>query len=374
MRDLCVVGGGPVGLVTALYAVRAGLSVTVLEPRGTPIDKACGEGLMPAGLDALHALGVDPPGWPVRGIRYVRGGRSVTADFQGGIARGIRRTELHTHLALAARAAGVEIVSARATAFEQDGARVQVVVAGPGDQPPVPPLLARYVVAADGLHSSARRALGVQARARGPRRMGLRQHLTLAHGLDHVEVHWGRSAELYLTPVAADLLGVAVLSRIRQPLAVHLEDFPAVRERLARGVPVGAIRGAGPLRQASTRRVVGRCLLVGDAAGYVDALTGEGLSVGFAQAGAAIEAILANDPRAYERGWRRATRRADLLTATLLTATRANWVRSSIVPAARTFPGVFGRIVELIGAPATPAAASELGGPRTAGAPDRTRR
>ena len=118
----------------------------------------------------------------------MRGGRSVTADFQGGIARGIRRTELHTHLALAARAAGVEIVSARATAFEQDGARVQVVVAGPGDQPPVPPLLARYVVAADGLHSSARRALGVQARARGPRRMGLRQHLTLAHGLDHVEV------------------------------------------------------------------------------------------------------------------------------------------------------------------------------------------
>jgi flavin-dependent dehydrogenase len=69
--DLLVVGGGPGGLATALHARRHGLSVIVAEPRPDPIDKACGEGLMPGGLAELASLGVDPAGMPFRGIAYV---------------------------------------------------------------------------------------------------------------------------------------------------------------------------------------------------------------------------------------------------------------------------------------------------------------
>ena len=79
--DLVVVGGGPVGLAAALYAVRSGLSVVVLEPREGAIDKACGEGLMPGGVHALAALGVHPVGWDLVGIRYVCGGRQAEADL-----------------------------------------------------------------------------------------------------------------------------------------------------------------------------------------------------------------------------------------------------------------------------------------------------
>ena len=68
--DLLVAGAGPAGLATALYAVAAGWSVTVVDPRPSPIDKACGEGLMPGAVAALSALGVPVNGHPFHGIRY----------------------------------------------------------------------------------------------------------------------------------------------------------------------------------------------------------------------------------------------------------------------------------------------------------------
>ena len=69
--DVLVVGGGPVGLAAAIEARLAGLSALVLEPRPGPVDKACGEGLMPGALGSLHRLGVDPAGHPLAGLPLV---------------------------------------------------------------------------------------------------------------------------------------------------------------------------------------------------------------------------------------------------------------------------------------------------------------
>src|ERR1700739_4550357 len=87
--DLLIVGGGPGGLATALHARRQGLSVIVAEPRENPIDKACGEGLMPGGLAELISLGVDPAGMPFHGIAYVSEHRRGEARFLGGGGRGV---------------------------------------------------------------------------------------------------------------------------------------------------------------------------------------------------------------------------------------------------------------------------------------------
>jgi len=86
-------------------------------------------------------------------------------------------------------------------------------------------------------------------------------------------------------------------------------------------------------------------MLVGDASGYVDAITGEGLRVGFAQAGAAVAAALAGDPARYEREWTRVTRDFRITTSALV-GFATSPLRSAIVPASRLLPGRFGAVVE----------------------------
>jgi flavin-dependent dehydrogenase len=335
--DLLIVGGGPGGLATALHARAQGLSVIIADPRDSPIDKACGEGLMPGGLAALAALGVDPIGMPIRGIAYVAGQRRVEALFsngpgRGSAGRGVRRTTLHAAMAARAKEADTEWVSTKVGTVVQDAD--SVTAAG---------VRTRYLVAADGLHSAVRRAVGIGVVAGVPRRFGVRRHYAVPAWSELVEVHWSRWGEAYVTPVEPDLVGVAILSGQRPDLnwfpwlAAHLKD-----------VPPGPQRGCGPLRQVVARRVAGRVLLVGDAAGYEDALTGEGVSLAVKQAGAAVAAIVADRPVAYEQEWTRITRPYRWLTRGLVLSTTPRIVRRAVVPACAALPRVFGQAVNIL--------------------------
>jgi flavin-dependent dehydrogenase len=370
--DLLVAGGGPVGFATALYAARAGLTVAVVEPRTGAIDKACGEGLMPGAVEALTDVGVGLDGRPLRGIRYTDGRHVAEAEFVSGTGCGVRRTALHAALRAAVAKAGVPVLARAVQRVEQDA--TGVAAAG---------LRARYLAAADGLHSPVRRQLGIDAiggtrrdrpdgaqplsrwaplggrQVPGSRRQpassrraslpggrvplpryGLRRHYAVAPWADFVEVHWGPDLEAYVTPVASDLVGVALLTSHRAPFARQLEQFPALLDRLPEQA-VTSTKGAGPLLQCSTTRVAGRVMLVGDAAGYVDALTGEGISVGMAGARALVECVAADRPNDYERRWLSATRRYRWLTSSLLAARAHRRTAGLIVPAAERLPRVF---------------------------------
>lgn len=333
MIDLLIVGGGPAGLATAIHAALAGLDAVVAEPRAAPIDKACGEGIMPGGVRALAALGVSVEGSPLRGIRYLDERRQAEAAFRTGQGLGVRRTVLHEALAARVRELGVPVLPLRVTDLSQNA---DGVTAGG--------LTARHLVAADGLHSPIRRRLGLELPDPRPPRYGLRRHFAVPPWTDHVEVHWSAHSEAYVTPLGAELLGVAILTGLRAPFEQQLAAFPALAGRLPARAAT-AVRGAGPLRRLVRARVAGRVLLVGDAAGYVDALTGEGVALALAGAAELVRCVRAGRPPEYERAWRRTSRRHRLLTETLVRARAHALLGPRIVPAAARLPGLFSAVV-----------------------------
>ncbi len=343
--DVLVAGGGPAGLAAAIHAANAGLHVGLVEPRAGTIDKACGEGLMPPALRALDALGARPDaGYPFAGIRYLQGAWATEARCPGGAhGLGVRRLALHDGLRARAAAVGVTFVEGRIAAVEQDE---QGIRAG-GHR-------ARWLIAADGLASPLRRRMGLDLPARAAPRIGLRRHFAVAPWSPYVEVWWGPSVEAYVTPVSPTEVGVAVLADARvgagleaeRRFAHLLEQVPALRDRLSD--PTSALRGAGPFERRVRRRVEGRVLFVGDSAGYLDPITGEGIRLGFDTAAAAVAALRDERPERYEADWWRITRSYRVLTGGLLRLAGQPRLRRLIVPGATLLPGVMRGILAVL--------------------------
>ncbi len=333
--DVLIVGGGPVGLAAAIEARLAGLAVVVAEPRRAPIDKACGEGLMPGAVPLLARLGVDPAGRALRGVSYRARGIHVDHVFARGVGRGVRRTVLHGALAERARELGVVVRVERVERVEQDAHSVRA--AG---------VRARWLLACDGLHSTVARLAGLAMPDRGRgRRFGIREHYAIEPWSELIEVHYGPSAEFYVTPVGDDLVGISMLAAQGTAYDGALATVPELAGRLADAPRVGSRRGAGPFRRRTRARVAGRVLLVGDASGYVDAITGEGLRLGIEQARVAVACIRSGDPSAYEQRWREVTRDFRVLTHGLV-GWATSPARGLLVPAAVRAPRLFAAVVE----------------------------
>jgi len=161
-------------------------------------------------------------------------------------------------------------------------------------------------------------------------------------------VHWSGGAEAYVTPVAGDLVGVAVLSAVRRTYDEHLALFGRLAERLRGRPAVTAVRGAGPFRRRARALRAGRVLLVGDAAGYVDALTGEGVSLAVRSAAVLARCLAEDRPQDYEPSWRRLSRTHRLLTSALVQVARRPGTARLVVPAAHGLPPVFTSIVRML--------------------------
>lgn len=340
MIDLLIAGSGPVGLVTAIHAAEAGLEVAVIDPRVGAVDKACGEGLMPQAIDHLQRIKVSPPGRDFLGIKYISGSTTATANFSDKPGRGVRRTTLSDHLRQRASELNISFIEGRVTNIEQTGDLVKA--AG---------IQARYLVGADGLHSTVRTSLKLDLKSKkeARQRYGLRQHFAIEPWSNYVEVYWLPSAELYVTPVDDKTVGIAILGSNNLNFWEIVGQLPELEKRLSAAESASKLRGAGPLRQNVKARTSGRAMLVGDAAGYVDALTGEGMRVGFEEGRAAVQSIVSNSLSDYETEWNQITRSYRVLAGGLLWASSNRVIRPMITPAASALPFVFRKIVNTLG-------------------------
>ena len=297
--DALIVGGGPAGLAAGIVLGRAGLNVLLCERQSFPIDKVCGEGLMPTGVRHLQQLGVTVlQRFSFCGIRYFApAGCEAAATFREGPGWGIRRTALSRALLSTAQQVPSLCImhSAEAVMYAAGLQGIEARVSGE-------PVRARLVIGADGLRSAVRRWAGLENFGRRHWRWGARQHFAVQPWSDFVEVHWSaRGVEAYVTPVAEDQVGIAFLWHRRRYSDLHggdalipslLAAFPALQSRLHSAPAVDEGRAAGPLQQRAKAVVGDGVALLGDAAGYLDAITGEGLSLALAQALALQETVV----------------------------------------------------------------------------------
>ncbi len=369
-----VVGGGPAGLATAIALRRHDFEVTIFDRGEPPIDKACGEGIMPAGVRALDRLGVRRgalEGREFRGIKYlgerfagelpseavalVREDRppanearediapddivEVRGDLPepGGLA--VRRTALQRALVERAEEVGVDLRWRTAVR----GLVEYGVTTDDGHH------RARWILGADGLHSRVRQWGGFgPVPSRRPARFGVRRHYDVRPWSDDVEVYWGNRCEAYVWGLAGDEVGVAILwSGGKSSFDRLLQRFPRLEKRLAGATPTSHDQGAGPFDQRVREPSRGHLALVGDAAGYRDAITGEGVALSLEQALALADCLGRGSLKGYPRALRRLTARPYAFIRLLLFVEQRPAMRRRMLDALADDPWIFQRLLDI---------------------------
>jgi flavin-dependent dehydrogenase len=315
--DVAVVGAGPAGAAAAIFAARRGHRVIVFDKQAFPRDKPCGEGLMPGGRPALRELGLEDEivagGAPqLQGIQFGFAGHpSVAVPFpehdgeQAGL--GIRRLTFDARLVDAlghhSRIEFCPRTETRDIRTNGDGGATVVTAVGE--------VRTRFVAVADGLRSAFRHRLGWTVGPRPPHRYGIVAHWTIDAPIDPwVRITFDRGLEVYEGPVAGNQRMVALLcyqDRMREfggrLEARYREIVHALRPALRNADLVGSVVAVGPFWYRASTVAQNRIFLIGDAAGFSDPITGEGVAAGLRQARAFAAALASPNP---ERNYRHA--------------------------------------------------------------------
>jgi flavin-dependent dehydrogenase len=311
MLDTIIAGAGPAGSIAALRLARAGARVLIVEREHFPRPKLCGDTLNPGALAWLHALGLAggplATARPLHGMRVTGPSSSVEARYAAGVTGlALTREDLDAWLLDEAVRAGARVehgLVVRAPLIESREGRPLVrgvIVSRRGAPAERLRLPANVTIAADGRRSVLGRALDLTHHPPQPRRWAFGVY---AHGVgatsDLGEMHIRRGFYLGIAPLAAGRANVCVVrtgARVRRPLEVITDAISTDRDLRARFAgcrfeePVTVL---GPLAVEARAAGVEGLLLAGDAAGFVDPMTGDGLHLAIRSADlAASEALL----------------------------------------------------------------------------------
>jgi flavin-dependent dehydrogenase len=347
--DVLIVGAGPAGLAAAIASARKGLHVEVVDAMQPPIDKACGEGLMPDALCSLADLGFNLnqdlrkiETHNLRGIRFLNGKTRSEAICPASPGRGIRRTVLHQLLLDRAQSLGVRFH------WENSAQSVEPTTSGHLLRTNRQTLRTRYLIGADGHQSRIAASAGLASATIHSRRIGLRLHYAITPWTNFVEVYWSNYGQAYVTPTSSSEISVAFISNKKIPSVEQaLAHFPALQRHLATGTPSSTPRGSITLGRTLRRVATNNIALIGDASGSVDAITGSGLGLAFRQASALACALNADNLALYPRAHRRIQRPANLISRGLLLMDRSPRLRAMVLNTFAQHPFLFERLLQV---------------------------
>jgi flavin-dependent dehydrogenase len=339
--DALIAGGGPAGLAAAIALRQKGLDVLVADALRPPIDKACGEGLMPDAQKDLAALGIEltaGDGAPFDGIAFLAGRHDATAHFERGTGMGIRRLQLHSLLAERCRQLGVRLAWGsrvdveRAKGWSLDGEFCSY----------------SYAIGADGQSSRVRHLIGLGQGNILSRRFGARCHYRVKPWSRLVEVHWGELGQAYVTPVGPQEICVATVARSPATrMEAVLASLPLLRAHLEGADELSKMRGALTTTRKLRRVTAGNVALTGDASGSADAITGEGIALSFRQARLLADAISADNLAIYEAGHPAILRMPHHMARAMLMMDAYPWLRERAMGLFAAQPMLFAHLLAL---------------------------
>lgn len=340
--DVFVIGGGPAGLAAAIAARQQGFRVTVADGAKPPIDKACGEALMPDALEAFERLGLSLPfsdSGVVHGVRFLSSNLSADAEFpRGSFGISMRRILLHKLMADRAAELGVDFLW-QTPVTNISGDKVQLA-----DRC----IRSRWIVGADGVNSRVRRWAHLEAHSRTSLRYAFRRHYRVRPWTDRLEIYWGKHSQAYATAISGEEMCVAVASH--DPafrLERSLPEFPELYSRLRGAEITSAERGAVSANRKLRRVWRGNVALIGDASGTVDAITGEGLGLSFSQAVILAQSLKSGNIAGYEAAHRRLSRRPLSMARLMLLLDGRPHLQRRTLQTFRKHPEIFRRLVAL---------------------------
>ncbi len=346
--DVFVVGGGPAGLVAGIAARRQGLSVIVADGADHPIDKPCGEGLIPETQLALEQLEIHIPeseGFRFRGIRFLQRDGQVCADYPRGQGLGIRRTVLHELLVAKAQECGAQLMW-KTPVLGVEGTRIRLKQGI---------LNAQWIVGADGSGSRVRKWGGLEKTVSHRQRFATRRHYKATPWTDYMEVYWGERAQGYVTPISRDEMCVVIMAERAQDATFSqaMENWPELKKKLGNADLASKERGAVSSMHSLQNVYNGNIALVGDASGSVDAITGEGLRLAFSQALVLAKSMKHGDLSEYQRKHRQLARRPAWMGRLLVMLGRHALLRQRAITSLAANPDIFRQFMAIHGGYAT---------------------
>lgn len=317
--DVLVLGAGPAGSATAIALANAGFEVLLVDKKTFPRHKPCGEFLSPQCVPFLDELGLpdllDRLGAArVAGMRLSTSGADSLGAFRqlpdrprhGSTGFGVRREVFDHALVQHATARGATflpghefVALARSPEGRVQGALLRTPDGGSRS------VRCRHVVAADGVHSPVARELDVQRPIRWLQQMALVAHYRGVQRSPHAQVHLLPGGFYAATTVDDGIYSANLVlpkSSLRQRpegdwdafVQRHLASAPELQARLRGAQRLAPWRGTGPMAFTTRRQALPGVVLVGDAAGYVDPLTGEGIYFALFTARAAAAAVVSS--------------------------------------------------------------------------------